>query len=153
MEQLTITKEFTWDMAHMLAGHLGLCKNLHGHTYKMHVKVCSKEDSVCERQDMVMDFKDLKEIIKEKIIDSFDHSFAYWKGSGDPVEIQIADALTKNGRKVVPLNFRPTAEKMAIYFHGLLKEDLESKGFEIKNIKLWETPTSYAEYASEGNDD
>ena len=71
MEQITITKEFTWDMAHMLAGHLGLCKNLHGHTYKMHVKVCSKEDSVCERQDMVMDFKDLKEIIKEKIIDSF----------------------------------------------------------------------------------
>ena len=51
------------------------------------------------------------------------------------------------------MNFRPTAEKMAIYFHGLLKEDLESKGFEIKNIKLWETPTSYAEYASEGNDD
>lgn len=149
METICITKEFSWDMAHMLANHQGLCKNLHGHTYKMQITVQSANDALCEEKDMVMDFKDLKEIVKERIVDKLDHAFVYMKNSPDSVETSIAEILIANGRKTFGFDFRPTAEKMGYYFYNEVKDELEQNGIIIKKLTLWETPTSFVEICGE----
>ncbi|WP_408954435.1 6-pyruvoyl trahydropterin synthase family protein [Natroniella sp. ANB-PHB2] len=149
MGKLSITKEFTWDMAHMLASHQGLCKNLHGHTYKLQVEVTRNSEQLITESEaasgMVLDFKDLKKVVKEEIIDPFDHAFVYWTGSSDVVEHQIAELLQKEGRKVVKVDFRPTAEEMAVYFLEVLNAKLEGEGVRVSRVKVWETPTSFAE--------
>ena len=149
MSKVLITKEYTWDMSHMLAGHKDLCRNLHGHTYKMQVKIYNKFDPLCNFQDMVMDFKDLKKLVHTEVIERFDHAFAYWKNSNDKVELEIASLLKKNNRKIVELEFRPTAEKLVVFLKEILSELFEKNGFELKEVRLWETPTSYAEIVVE----
>ncbi|MBQ6330847.1 MAG: 6-carboxytetrahydropterin synthase, partial [Kiritimatiellae bacterium] len=70
----TVTKTVKFDAAHILTNHSGLCKNLHGHTYRVDVSVAMSDD---DASDMVIDFKDLKRIAVEKICDVFDHAFIY----------------------------------------------------------------------------
>ena len=71
---ITVTKTVKFDAAHVLTNHQGLCKNLHGHTYRVDVSVAQAED---DDRDMVIDFKDLKGIANEVICDRFDHAFIY----------------------------------------------------------------------------
>ncbi|WP_027339209.1 6-pyruvoyl trahydropterin synthase family protein [Halonatronum saccharophilum] len=145
---LSLTKEFSWDMAHMLAHHEGLCKNLHGHTYKMEVKVGRDKGSLAQTgpdAGMVIDFKGLKRIVKKEVVDPLDHGFIYWANSPDRVEIEVAKVLKQAGRKVVKLNYRPTAEMMALDFFKRLEDKFIGEGIKLLEIKLWETPTSYAQ--------
>ncbi|OCL28089.1 6-carboxytetrahydropterin synthase QueD [Orenia metallireducens] len=149
---ITVTKEFSWDMSHMLAEHEGLCKNLHGHTYRMEVTVAKKEGSLEDegsKAGMVIDFKDLKEIVKEEIISPLDHSFMYWTHSSDEIEHQLAQILQQADRKVFAVDFRPTAEMMAIYFFQSLEDKFNEIDIDLVSIKVWETPTSYAEFRGE----
>jgi len=153
MGKVSITKEFSWDMAHLLAGHEGLCKNLHGHTYKMQIEVTRKTEDVIlteiNSQGMVIDFKDLKQLVKEKIVEPLDHAFMYWINSPEPLEHEIAEILLKNQRKVARVNYRPTAEEMAMNFFALLTEELFPLNLELRAVKVWETPTSFAEVKGE----
>jgi 6-pyruvoyltetrahydropterin/6-carboxytetrahydropterin synthase len=152
MEQLSITKEFTWDMAHMLANHQGVCKNLHGHTYKMLVKVAKINNSINSdnnNEGMVVDFSELKDIVQKNIINKFDHSFVYWSNSPDQLEHEIANLLKKYERKVIAVEYRPTAEEICINFFRNLNMELSKINIKVINIKIWETPTSFAEIKSE----
>jgi 6-pyruvoyltetrahydropterin/6-carboxytetrahydropterin synthase len=149
---LTVTKEFTWDMAHMLADHEGLCANLHGHTYRMQVTVARKQLPMVEEKKavtkgMVVDFKDLKTIIEGIIVKPLDHCFMYWVGSSDSAELAIADMLTEFNKKVVAVSWRPTAENMAMDFFKVLDSYCEAEQLPWRpvSIKVWETPTSFAE--------
>ena len=147
---LTATKEFTWDMAHMLEGHLGLCKNVHGHTYKMHVTVASRnpEGVITEgpAKGMVCDFKTLKEVVNKYIVEPLDHAFMYNIDSEDPVERKIAQILVDADRKTAPVQYRPTAENMSKHFYEGLKEILSTYSFDVVEVTVWETPTSFARY-------
>lgn len=148
MSQISVTKSFSWDMSHMLAGHQGSCKNLHGHTYQLEVEVINKAGKVQEvgpARGMVVDFKDLKKIVKNKIVNSLDHAFLYWSKSSADVEHQIAQLLKESNRKVVTVDFRPTAENMAQHFWELLEDDVQDLGLKLASIRVWETETSYAE--------
>ena len=153
MGKVSITKEFSWDMAHLLAGHEGLCKNLHGHTYKMAIEVTRKTEDVImseiNSQGMVIDFKDLKQLVIDKIVEPLDHAFMYWINSPEPLEHEIAEILIKNQRKVAKVNYRPTAEAMAMNFFTTLSEELLQINLELKAVKIWETPTSFAEVKGE----
>jgi 6-pyruvoyltetrahydropterin/6-carboxytetrahydropterin synthase len=149
LNNISIIKEFTWDMAHMLAGHDGLCKNLHGHTYKIRVEVSKasgnvEEDTANHEKGMVMDFSSLKRIVQKLIVEPLDHAFMYWRHSTDPLEHQIADLLKKSGRKIAEVDYRPTAEEMAISFMDLLSSHLVEANINVISIELWETPTSFA---------
>lgn len=145
------TKEFTWDMAHMLAGHESLCANVHGHTYRMQVTVAHKTPHNLEPKGpamgMIVDFKDLKTIIKELIVDKLDHSFMTWENSSDTCEREIARALVKYNKKVAVVSYRPTAENMAVAFKRLIKERLQELkvDYVVVKVSVWETPTSFAE--------
>ncbi|MCX7883760.1 MAG: 6-carboxytetrahydropterin synthase QueD [Caloramator sp.] len=143
--KLTVTKEFTFDCAHMLSYHGGLCSNLHGHTYRLEV-TASKDEITNEGSDegMIIDFGDLKRIVKDSVIDKFDHSFLFWE-SGSDAEREIAETIKKYGMRIVNLKDRPTAENIAIYIINTLNENLKDSSINIVKVRLYETPTSYAE--------
>ena len=134
---ITVTKTVKFDAAHVLTNHQGLCKNLHGHTYRVDVSVAQAED---DDRDMVIDFKDLKGIANEVICDRFDHAFIYNTESAG--EKEIAAVVEKNGMRTVAIPFRSTAENLAKLFFGELKERIPG----LSAVKVWETADSCAEY-------
>lgn len=136
-----IAKEFSFDMAHMLDGHDGKCKNLHGHTYKLQVEICGELHNNGAKKGMVMDYSDLKKIVKQHIIDQMDHAFIY--DSTNPKETQIAELLNSLESKTFGIPARTTAEQMAKYIFDTLSQ----VGLPVSLIRLWETPTSYCEYS------
>ena len=134
---ITVTKTVKFDAAHVLTNHQGLCKNLHGHTYRVDVSVAQTAD---DGRDMVIDFKDLKRIATETICDRFDHAFIYNTESSG--EREIAAVVEKNGMRTVALPFRSTAENLARHFYGALKPLVSG----LSAVKVWETADSCAEY-------
>ena len=144
---ITATKEFSFDCAHMLSGHEGLCSNVHGHTYKMQVQVRRDRASLCESgpsAGMVVDFKDLKQVVNDHIIYHFDHAFVFYK-HGNEVEKAVGHLLLSHGMKVAEVSYRPTAENVAKSFFQILSEAFKNSPIIIESVRLWETPTSYAE--------
>lgn len=132
---MTVTKTIRFEAAHMLAGHPGPCRNLHGHSYRVDVAVEG------ERTDgMVIDFKELKNIAEETICRPFDHAFIYTQGAGG-AEGRIAALLEENGLKTAPIPCRPTAENLAVHFTALLSARLPG----LKSVRVWETADSCAE--------
>ena len=75
MPNIRITKYFTFEMAHVLKGYDGPCKHIHGHSYGLYVTLKGEPitDTNSPKKGMVMDFKDLKAIVKSSNIDVFDH--------------------------------------------------------------------------------
>jgi 6-pyruvoyltetrahydropterin/6-carboxytetrahydropterin synthase len=133
----TVTKTVRFDAAHILTNHQGLCKNLHGHTYRVDVSVAQADGA---GGDMVIDFKDLKRIAAETICDRFDHAFMYSTASEG--EREIAAVVEKHGMRTVALPFRSTAENLAKMFF----DDLRAKVPGLASVCVWETADSCAEY-------
>ena len=134
---ITVTKTVKFDAAHVLTNHQGLCKNLHGHTYRVDVSVAQAED---DERDMVIDFKDLKGIANEVICDRFDHAFIY--NTESIGEREIAAVVEKNGMRTVAIPFRSTAENLAKMFYNELKSRVPG----LSAVKVWETADSCAEF-------
>ena len=136
-DMTTVTKTIKFDAAHVLTNHQGLCKNLHGHTYRVDISV-SQSDG--DGRDMVIDFKDLKSIASEVVCERFDHAFIY--NTESPGEREIAAVVEKNGMRTVAIPFRSTAENLAALFF----RDLVSRIPGLSAVKVWETADSCAEY-------
>ena len=134
---ITVTKTVRFDAAHVLTNHQGLCKNLHGHTYRVDVSVTQAAE---DGRDMVIDFKDLKGIANEVICDRFDHAFVYNTESAG--EREIAAVVEKHGMRTVAIPFRSTAENLAKMFFGDLRPRIPG----LSAVKVWETADSCAEY-------
>lgn len=134
---ITVTKTIRFDAAHILTNHQGLCKNLHGHTYRVDVSVTQCDG---DTRDMVIDFKDLKRIASEVVCERFDHAFIYNTESAG--EREIAAVVEKNGMRTVAIPFRSTAENLAKLFFG----DLKSRIPGLSAVRVWETADSCAEY-------
>lgn len=154
MEQtiMTATKEFQWDMAHMLCNHEGLCQNLHGHTYKLQVTVSrfkefTNETKNASDEGMIIDFSALKKIIQGNIVGALDHCVMLNINSNDPFEKCLIALATEYQKKVALVPYRPTAENMVADFWDRISMKLASEDADIKLVKLrlYETPTSYAE--------
>lgn len=136
-----VSKEVTFDCAHMLTGYNGACANLHGHTYKLEVTVGGE----IQENGMVVDFAEMKKVLK-KVTDGLDHAFVYNKNARDEkgkssTELSIAGILNSQGLKTYPMESIVTAENMAKDIIYLILLHLEVPFVE---VKLWETPTSYA---------
>lgn len=135
--EVSVCKIFTFDAAHQLIGHKGKCSNLHGHTYKLEV-VLRGVPSVADGESgegFVIDFSDIKTIVKQTVVDRLDHAFLAM--GNEPV----LETLKATGSKVAVLSFRTTAENMSAYIaYELIKASLP-----VYSVKLWETPTSWAE--------
>jgi 6-pyruvoyltetrahydropterin/6-carboxytetrahydropterin synthase len=137
MNEVKVCKLFTFDSAHQLIGHKGKCTNVHGHTYKLEVVIKGKVQGPENESDegFVIDFGDVKHIVKELIVNNLDHSFI--AAGNEPV----LKTLQETNSKITLLGFRTTAENMCIYICHKLRES----GLPVYSIKLWETPDSWAE--------
>jgi 6-pyruvoyltetrahydropterin/6-carboxytetrahydropterin synthase len=83
MSNIRITKQFSFETGHALYGYDGKCKNVHGHSYKLSVTVIGTpiSDAQNVKFGMVIDFTDLKKIVKEEIVDQFDHATVFNKNT------------------------------------------------------------------------
>ncbi|QEH45287.1 6-carboxytetrahydropterin synthase QueD [Aggregatibacter actinomycetemcomitans] len=136
-----VSKEFSFDMAHLLDGHDGKCQNLHGHTYKLQVEVRGDLYQEGAKQGMVIDFSDLKKIVNHAILEPMDHAFIYDQTSER--ESKIASLLQQLDSKTFGVPFRTTAEQLAQFIFNQLKYQ---ENLPVSAIRLWETPTSFCEY-------
>jgi 6-pyruvoyltetrahydropterin/6-carboxytetrahydropterin synthase len=147
LKTVRITKEFTFEMAHALYGHNGACKNIHGHSYQLSVTVkgIPLEQEGHSSNGMVMDFSDLKKIVKENIFDIFDHALVL--NSNSP---QATIDLKGIAEKLILLPYQPTCENMLVDFAERIKNHLP-KDIILQRLLLRETATSYAEWVAEDN--
>lgn len=133
----TITKRVDFHAAHMLNGHGGLCKNLHGHTYVLDVTIKDMEN---ENEDMIFDFYNLKHVLNDHVVNKFDH--ATIMGSDD-IGTPLYDFCMSNGLKHIVLDVtgRSTSERIAQHIFNKLKPELPN----IVSVRLYETNTSWVD--------
>ena len=149
MSNIRITKQFTFETGHALYGYDGKCKNVHGHSYKLSVTVIGKPitDTSNVKFGMVIDFSDLKKIVKEEIVDIFDHATVF---NQNTPHIELAAELKNRGPHVILVDYQPTSENMVIDFAKKIKDRLP-KGILLHSLKLQETETSFAEWYASDN--
>jgi 6-pyruvoyltetrahydropterin/6-carboxytetrahydropterin synthase len=111
---MILIKEFEFDAAHNLIHYHGKCEKLHGHTYKLVVKLEGEKG----KEDMVFDFVELKKLVKERVIDKFDHAYL-----NDIIE-------------------QPTAENIAEYVWNALVDEVKRDNCRLYEVEVWETKTS-----------
>lgn len=149
MSKVRITKLFTFETGHALYGYDGKCKNVHGHSYKLAVTVIGSPitEKNAIKLGMVIDFGDLKRIVKEEVVDVFDHVTVFNKNTP---HVELAKELEKRGHQVILLNYQPTSENMVIDFSEKIKNRLPDN-IELHSLRLSETESSYAEWFASDN--
>jgi 6-pyruvoyltetrahydropterin/6-carboxytetrahydropterin synthase len=122
-KRVLVSKEFTFDASHHLHNYEGKCKNLHGHTYRAVLGLSGYTDDC----GLMIDFGDMKEIWKQKIEIYLDHRYL---------------------NETLPA-MNTTAENIVVWIYEKLAESLLDEqrynGARVEFIRLYETPTSYAE--------
>ena len=114
MRKMFISKDFKFDAAHNLVHYHGKCEKLHGHTYRLRVVLEGTPDS----EGMIIDFIELKQIVKDKVIARLDHSY-------------IND--------IIP---QPSAENIAVWIWREIAESVKRENCELYEVHVWETETS-----------
>ena len=149
MSNIRITKQFSFETGHALYGYDGKCKNVHGHSYKLSVTVIGKPitDTSNVKYGMVIDFGDLKKIVKEEIVDLFDHATVFNKNTP---HIELANELKNRGHHVILVEYQPTSENMVIDFAEKIKSRLP-QDIHLHSLKLQETESSFAEWYHSDN--
>lgn len=142
MNKVRITKEFTFETGHALYGYDGKCRNVHGHSYKLAVTVIGTpiNDPNNVKHGMVIDFTDLKKIVKEEIVDPYDHATVFNKNTP---HLELAKELSERGHDVILADYQPTSEMMILDFAAKIKARLPEY-IELFSLELRETATSYA---------
>lgn len=123
-KRVLVSKEFTFDSAHHLHHYEGKCKNLHGHTYRVIFGISGFVDD----RGLMIDFGDIKDIWKNEIEIFLDHKYL--------------------NETLPPMN--TTAENMVVWIYEKMEESLQKRvelydGARVEFVRLFETPTSYAE--------
>ena len=136
MSTIRITKQFNFETGHALYGYDGKCKNVHGHSYKLSVTVSGSPitDNSNVKFGMVIDFSDLKKIVKEEITP----------------HIELAKELQARDHHVILVDYQPTSEMMVIDFAAKIKSRLP-KNIDLFSLRLQETDTSFAEWFASDN--
>jgi 6-pyruvoyltetrahydropterin/6-carboxytetrahydropterin synthase len=101
--------------------------NGHGHNYVVEVTVEGVPDQVT---GMVLDLKELKEILHQEVVEPLDHRFL--------------------NREVPPFDrIVPTTENLAIEIWKRLEPRVSTPRTKLRNIRLYETPDLYVDYGGE----
>ena len=149
MSKIRITKQFSFETGHALYGYDGKCKNVHGHSYKLSVTVIGKPitDTSNVKYGMVIDFGDLKKIVKQEIVDVFDHATVFNKNTP---HVELAKELKDRGHHVILVDYQPTSEMMIIDFAHKIMKHLPDN-IKLHSLRLQETETSFAEWHASDN--
>ena len=149
MNNIRITKQFSFETGHALYGYDGKCRNVHGHSYKLSVTVIGTPigDTSNVKYGMVIDFSDLKKIVKEEIVNVFDHATVFNKNTP---HVELAKELGDRGHNILLVDYQPTSEMMVIDFSKKIKKRLPDN-IELHSLRLQETETSFAEWYADEN--
>ena len=146
---ITITRTFEWDMGHRVTNHDSLCKNPHGHRYKLEVTVTGPlvEKNGDAQQGMVLDFGRLKQAVNQEVVSKLDHSFMYWEND----TIMRAFAEANKELRFVRVAFVPTAECIVQHLAEQLQATFGSQfaGLQLHTLALYETPNCKATWRKE----
>jgi len=117
---------FSFEACHRLEDYEGPCSFWHGHSYKMEVSVEGVPDA---RTKVVMDFKKLKDLVNEVIIQHVDHK-------------TLNDVMPE----IFSTTGNTTCESMIVAFWWALDHELSERfeGVKLVELKLWETEHSFA---------
>jgi len=115
---MLIIKQFTFDAAHFVPSYHGKCEKLHGHTYKLAVKVEGRRDG----EGMVVDFARVKEVVQTRVLRDLDHSCL---------------------NDIIPV---PTAENIAIYIWDKIAAALQGADYHLAEVEVWETQNNGCVY-------
>jgi len=139
-----LTKIFHFEMAHAINGYQGACKNIHGHSYELHVTVISANDqeNYIPAPGFIIDFKEIKKIVTSSVIEIFDHKI-----------VLSSDFISANPSFLYPENLvtwkaEPTAENMLHFIKQTLNEIFPAE-VKLVRLKLFETKDSYAEWIND----
>jgi len=146
---IRVTKEFSFEMAHALWNYDGPCRNIHGHSYRLFVTLSGvpSNDLQDPKNGMVIDFADLKNIVKEEIINVFDHAITV-SGNYDRGKMEAFRSMFGN---TVIVDYQPTCENLIADFASRIIKQLPEK-VKLHSLKLYETATSYAEWHASDNE-
>jgi 6-pyruvoyltetrahydropterin/6-carboxytetrahydropterin synthase len=146
--KIRVTREFTFEMAHVLSNYDGPCRNVHGHSYRLFVTIngIPVNDKMNPKNGMVMDFTDLKNIVLKEVVNIFDHAVAVSRDF-DSEKIEM---LTKTFGNTVIVDYQPTCENMVADFAGKIGKRLPP-GVALHSLKLYETAKSFAEWHASDN--
>lgn len=130
---IKVTRRATFETAHRLHNPelseaenkkiFGKCYNIHGHSYKLEVVISNEIES---KTGMGINFTQLKQIVKENVIDKVDHKY-------------INDDVAEFAELI------PTAENMCVVFWQWLKDAMPDYA-NLELIKLYETENNFVEY-------
>jgi 6-pyruvoyltetrahydropterin/6-carboxytetrahydropterin synthase len=146
---IRVTKEFPFEMAHALWNYDGPCRNVHGHSYRLFVTlsgvVIDKPGN--PKNGMVIDFTDLKSIIRKEIVDVFDHAVVVSK----QFDNEKTKMFVKMFGNTVLVDYQPTCENLVSDFAVRIVRSLPA-GVKLHCLKLYETATSFAEWYASDNE-
>ncbi len=145
---IRVTKIFHFETAHALWGYDGKCANIHGHSYSLTVTVSGPmiSDTKSPKQGMIIDFGDLKDVVRKNVVEHYDHTLLL---NGNSPHAEYA-AVEKGFSKIELCNFQPTCENMLIDMVSRLKSSLP-KQVSLRYARLQETTSSYAEWHDTDN--
>lgn len=148
MGKIRVSKEFDFEMAHALWNYDGACRNIHGHSYKLFVTILGTPivDSNDPKFGMVLDFKDLKKLVKKPIVDFLDHALVVYREE----EGEVLSMVGSMYEKVHLFDFQPTCENLVLFIVDTIRENLPPS-LELHSVKLYETATSYGEWCTDDN--
>lgn len=146
--KIRVTKEFDFEMAHALWNYDGACKNIHGHSYRLFVTLAGTPiaDSRNPKFGMVLDFKDLKEMVRGPVVDFLDHSLVVYREADG----EVLSTVRTMYEKVHVFDFQPTCENLVLFIVETIEKMLPP-GLDLHAVKLYETATSFAEWYAEDN--
>lgn len=146
---IRITKIFTFETAHVLYNYDGKCKNMHGHSYKLFVTVKGQpaDDLENPKNGMVVDFGDIKNIVKSEVIDVWDHAVLV---NGKSPHKALGEELSRQGHRTIFCDYQPTCENMLYDIAAKIKAKLPPS-VTLAYLKLHETENSYGEWFAEEN--
>lgn len=146
---IRLTKEFKFEMAHALDGYDGDCRNIHGHSFKLWVTIIGEpiHQQNSPKNGMLIDFGDLKRIVRDAIVDPFDHALLINENA--KYSSLFASSVEPFG-KLVFVPFQPTSENLLDFMAKKLIPLLPAH-VKLHSLKLHETITSYAEWYADDN--
>jgi 6-pyruvoyltetrahydropterin/6-carboxytetrahydropterin synthase len=132
-----VVKKLDFCYGHRLLDYQGKCAHPHGHNGMVEIEFSRVE---LDKRGMVVDFQDIKNEIKVFLDQELDHKMLLRKD--DP----LVRILKEINEPVFVMQENPTAENIAqLIFNYALSRDLP-----VSAVRLWETPSSYAECRASG---
>lgn len=126
-----------------MVGYDGLCSQIHGHSYRLEVTVggAPVADAASAKDGMAIDFGEIKRVVEESVVATFDHSLVLRR---TPATEEVIDVLTRHFERINAVEWQPTCENLLSHFAELIAPALPD-GTRLLSLRLHETENNCAE--------